>query len=197
MSEEQFRFKLHEWRAACTIPDDFIPPSDAYMEMVVDPSYTANEGSDHSAIVGGYKYQREDCIELNLLHAVSGQWKGLKLVDAILDAVEIWKPEKITIERSSGSSCDLLVDVLRDRAKARDIVLGFISTPPPSNKKQKRNRIRRLQSLFETTPPAIRMKYTAFINRLSEEVEKFLYERQDNKGRPDDLLDALATLAGF
>jgi hypothetical protein len=190
-----FRFNLNDWRRAATLPQDFVPPSDAAIELVVDPSYTAKGHSDCSGLVVGFadSYRAEDGFnQWILLHAASDRWPGIKLAEVIVETAEHWKVKHIRVEYTSNGACDLLVANIKCRTQIP------VSTFEPNKKKHaKAHRIMNLQTLLDaTTPlPQIRFSYYApFLNALFEQVENFLYE--SNKGRDrnreDGILDALA-----
>jgi hypothetical protein len=191
--DESFRFSIGQWRS---VVEDFLPPPDAEITVTLDPAFTSNDTSDKSALVASYKVDREDGVrELNVLDTRSERWKGGALADATIDFCEKWKPQSLRIERIPG--VDILVDMIRDKCKAREIEPPHIQAFTPNCIKGAKNyRIVKLQELWKRNPPPIRIKYGHHIGPLFEEVEAFVPSQQ-NRGRQINTLDALALACGF
>jgi hypothetical protein len=191
--DEDFRFNVTQWR---TVVEDFEPPQDAEITVTLDPAFTSNDTSDKSALVAAFKIERGDGVrELKVLDTRSDRWKGGALADATIDFCEKWNPVALKIERIPG--VDILIDSILDKCKVRHITAPHIEAFTPNCRKGAKNtRIVRLQTLWECTPPAIRIKYGPHIGPLFEEVEAFVPSQQ-NRGRQINTLDALALACGF
>ncbi len=190
-----FRFNLNDWRRAANLPQDFVPPPAAPIELVLDPSYTAKSHSDRSGLIVGFaeSYREEDGFnQWILLHAASDRWPGIKLAEVVVETAEHWKVKNIRVEYTSNGACDLLVANITSRTKIP------VSTYEPNKKKHaKAHRIMKLQTLLDATTslPRLRFSYYApFLNALFEQVENFLYEpnKKRDRSREDGILDALA-----
>jgi hypothetical protein len=199
--EEIFRrFAVSQWRA-CVLPA--LPCPLPSLRMVVDPSYTANDGSngrspsDESSFAVGYL--GEDA-SLTVVDCIHGRFRGMALVDRILDACELWKPETVRLEKNGRSSTDLLVDCIAWRSEMREISGVRIITFEPRQQKGKRGhtkaaRIHRLQDLIDGG--LLHLCPGAYIPALLHEVQQFDFAAADNHRRLDSILDSIALLAGF
>ena len=198
---EDFRFAVSQWHSV--VQSEIFIPTDAEIRCILDPALTCNPSSDRSALVAGFTHTREDGInEFNLLDGVAGRYCGAKLAEAALDFLCKWKPLFLRIEGIPGS--ELLRDTILMKAHERglDSVEDDSWKPRvqlfPYNvtKGAKNNRIIKLQSLFNPSPPAIRIQRCSYLQTLFEEIEAFVPSSQ-NRGRKIDFLDACALCAGF
>ena len=190
------------WRRAFTLPSDFVVPPETDLRMVVDPAFTAKErdrsqgenASDESAIAVGFL---EDSDALNLLDVVHGRFKGIGLPNAIVTAIELWKPARVSVE--PNPFVDLLIDTIRLRADMRGVAIPPISLLPRRQAKgAKPRRIRRIETdLLECDPPLLKIRRGSFVEALMDEVELFDGDSPTNHRRPDSMLDCIALLAGF
>jgi hypothetical protein len=193
-----FQFNVDQWRAAANLPEDFEISPDAFVELVVDPSYLADGHCDNTGMAVGYQsdYRESDGRkEVILLDGLSDRWEGDSQVDAIVELAELWKVKRIRIEHTPNGACPLLMDNIRKKTSI--LVESF---KPIRVAQAKRIRISRLQTLVEVTPPLLRFKASArFKEMLFNQVEKFIWEKgkKRDRSRLDDFLDAVAILAGF
>ena len=178
-------FDVSQWRSACVSNIEI--PAEVQRRMAIDPSLTANEQSDHSSI--GFGFLDEDtCLTVTDLRV--GKWRGIELPFQIVKGIEEFKPQQIDIERIPGT--DLLVDVVKLKAKEANIVIERISTF--SSCSPKPSRIRQLQGLLDRQ--MLKFHYGPFVEMLFQQVESYLFT-PSNSGRSDDALDVCAMLAGF
>jgi hypothetical protein len=191
--DENFRFNITQWRA---VVEDFTSPPGADITVILDPAFTSNNTSDKSALVASFKVERDDGVrELNILDTESERWKGGALADSAIDFCVKWNPAALKIERIPG--VDILIDLILDKCRARSITAPHIEAFTPNCQKSAKNhRILKLQTLWCSSPPAIRIRYGHYIGPLFEEVEAFVPSRQ-NRGRQINTLDALALACGF
>jgi hypothetical protein len=191
--DENFRFNVAQWRM---VVEDFAAPQDAEITVTLDSAFTSNDTSDKSALVASFKVERDDGVrELNVLGTESARWKGGALADATIDFCEKWNPVALKIERIPG--VDILIDTILDKCKARHITPPHVEAFTPNCRKGAKNhRILKLQTLWDCSPPAIRIKYGLHIGPLFEEVGAFVPSQQ-NRGRQINTLDALALACGF
>ena len=65
-------------------------PPDIFPDLIVDPSYTAKDHSDHSALAVGYNAFRESdgLGELTILDAQSDRYRGIQLAETIVETAE-------------------------------------------------------------------------------------------------------------
>lgn len=191
--DSSFRFSVARWRA---VVEDFEAPPDVSIRVTIDTAFSVNETSDRSALVAAVIFQRDDGVnELSILDTRSDRWKGATLADATIEFCQLWKAAELRIENIPG--VDLLVDTIEDKCKKAGLdAPRIILLTRNVHKGAKTLRIMRLQSLWETTPPAIRIRYGKHIGPLFQEVEDFVPTNQ-NRGRQINTLDAIALAAGF
>lgn len=195
-----FRFQVSQWRSAI-VPAAPIPSDDGIsVVLVLDASPTANPQSDESAFACGYLYSPDGQNDLLTVKDIeSGKWKGGFLADKTLDLIERWSPHVFRYEHVQGQGMDWFYDLLFLKAEKRDIKLPRIDPFMPGNKRgEKERRIQRLQSLFERDgqPIGIALEHGPYLGKFLQQIED--YEPGANeKGRLNDVLDALAMLAGF
>jgi hypothetical protein len=190
------------WRRAFTLPSDFVVPPETDLRMVVDPAFTAKErdrgqgenASDETSIAVGFL---EDSDALNLLDVIHGRFKGIGLPNAIVTAIELWKPVKVSVE--PNPFVDLLIDTIQLRAEMRSVEIPPITLLPRRQiKGAKPRRIRRIETdLLECDPPLLKIRRGAFVSALMNEVELFDGDSPTNHRRPDSMLDSIGLLAGF
>jgi hypothetical protein len=190
------KLDINKWRACLTLPVDYTPPSGAILRMGIDPSPTANPDSDESAIAVGHFCEADPWPGLALLDCVAGRYKGMLLPDKIVDLMELWIPEEISIECNRQHGGELLVDAIEYRAKDRGIAIPRITSFSASNKfAAKVTRVCRIESEL-IDHGLLKIRQAGFIDKLFDEVRNFSFD-PENHGRLDSCLDALAFLAGF
>ena len=166
--------------------------------MIVDPSYSAEGTSDESALVVGYKSDYDDNgkINLNVVDASHGRFKGIALAREILRLIVLWQPYRIRVERQGPGAYDLLRDVILLLAKMDNIAIrgdiGFFN--PRSTKRAKAERIRKLQELLECDPVTLRIYCPRIFESLLVEAENFAFESDTNLEREDGLLDCISLM---
>ena len=185
-----FSFKPYQWERAIIPPVP--PPANASVTLTLDPSFTAKETSDSSAIGAGYI--SDDDGMLTILGCANGKWKGLVLVRHVVDWIEKYPSAVLKIEKNPHF--DLLSDSIRLEAALRCIepptITPFVPVSP------KKSRIKRLQLLVEDVDaPRIRIHRGSFVYELLTQVENFCFTNIQNHRRPDDFLDVIAMQAGF
>lgn len=186
-----------QWRTATCLPYDFRPPEDVSLSAVLDPSFTANDQSDESALACGFNQEGEEALELVLLDAVSEKWKGMGLVRTTLDFLQTWKPAYFTIEASGPCPLDLFCDVLREKAVEKGVTV-----PPPrivsprGVRGSKAKRVARLQTDL-LDHGFLKIRRFPQIEKLYKQVDGFDFTKSDNQCREDGLVDAISRLAGF
>lgn len=187
---------INKWRGCLTLPPDYTPPIPATIRMGIDASPTANPDSDESAIAVGHFYEADPWTGLVLLDCVAGRYKGMLLPDKIVDLIELWIPEEISIERNLQHGGELLVDAIVYRATDRGIAIPRITSFSASNKlAAKVKRVRRIEDEL-IDHGLLKIRTAGFIDKLFDEVRNFSFD-PENHGRLDSCLDALAFLAGF
>jgi hypothetical protein len=186
---ESFSFNLDDWRGVCIPPT---PPAGTVV-CAIDPCFGHREHSDETGISVGEIHQLEgESHEMILLDAVGVKRKGGLLADFIVDVLEKWRPEIISIEGIPAAH--LLADAIVWRAELRGVSTGCIRVEKvDSTRRAKAKRIRQLHDYITSTPPRLRIHYSHFVDALFHQVELFTFE-DDNKGRHDDILDSLAAL---
>jgi hypothetical protein len=193
--DTKFRFAMPQWRALVCDPVE-VPPH-VVVRLTVDPAYFANSDSDETAACASFMDTEGDVNVLTILDAASGRWPGLALPDRIVAMAEEWKVSEIRIESNGNGAPQLLKDVCALRAAQSDITLGSIKLFHPNNKlAAKRRRIFKLQSLVETTPPALRLCVGPYVNRFLTQLQNFRFDSESNRRREDGLADVVA-LAAF
>lgn len=146
--------------------------------------------SDESAIAAGFI---GDEGLLSIFDCVHGRFRGMALPDKIVSVAEQWHPIEIRVERNPFY--DLLTDAIKLKGELRGVEIGRIVPFVPVH--SKKNRIVRLQSVFDADPVAIRIYPGPFIPELLKQVENFCYNSKSNHRREDGLLDAISMQAGF
>jgi len=189
-----FSFRIPQIRA-CIVTRPATLPEGVSVRMTVDPAYFANEDSDCSAYALGWI---DDRGAMHLWDYACGRWKGLALPDRIVDAMELWVPEQIRIERNGNGAPDLLVDTISLRASMRGVPVPLITTfKPRQAKRQKANRIARLQTILDPDPPFLHIYQNGFTEELIQQAQHFDFSADDNHRREDSLLDVVALACGF
>ena len=190
------KLNIDKWQRCLTLPADYAPPTHATIRMGIDSSPTANPDSDESAIAVGHFYEADPWTGLTLLDCVAGRYRGMALPEKIVDLMELWIPEEISIERNIQHGGELLVDAIVYRATDRGIAIPRITSFSASNKLEaKVTRVCRIESEL-IDHGLLKIRTAGFIDGLFDEVEKFTDDKE-NHGRLDSRLDALAFLAGF
>ena len=194
---EEWRFNLSLLRKAF-VYEAHTPPTDANIRMVVDASYSAEDpSSDPSAIIVGYKYSRPTGeLDLNILDASIGRFKGIKLPEEIIRMARLWNPYRISIEKFGPGSYDLLHDVLSLLTKDDPLRGSILPLNPRNTNRAKPIRIRKIQTtMLEPDPPFLHIYCPAIFEHLLKEAEDFAFESDRNFERPDDALDCIALMA--
>src|SRR5579862_4975376 len=124
-----FRFQMSQWRE-CTLPVASCPPYPP-VRLVIDPSYTASSTSDESSVAVGFL---DEDSALTVLDCIHGRFKGLALCDQIVSSIELWRPQRVWLERNGNGACDLLVDTIALRAEMREVSIPTIETFVPNNR---------------------------------------------------------------
>jgi hypothetical protein len=126
---------------------------------------------------------------------VSALWKGGELPDNIVRIAEQWHVRRIRIEYTSNGAFDLLVHNIKALTKIPVEAIRCNRTY-----QAKRLRIEKLQTLVGVTPPLLSYDgHARWVNDMLDQVESFLFEKNKkrDRSRVDDMLDAIALLAGF
>jgi hypothetical protein len=192
----KFRFNVSQWRACVVAP---VPvPYHEDIKLWVDPAYFADpDSNDQSALAATFKNQTDAGNILTVVDAQAGWFKGMALPDRIVTMAHKHHATEIRIERNGNGAPDLLEDVINLRAQEQGITLGRITLFNPNNKDAaKRRRVFKLQGLLDSDPPTVQFCRGAYVSPLLEQVENFRFDRDDNSGREDGLLDIIA-LAAF
>jgi hypothetical protein len=189
---EDFRFSLPMWRSVVQYNVETFPD----VRVMVDTAPTAGDHSDRSACFAYATNYRPDGInEIVVLGAATDRWRGIELARQVKTFSDEWHPTRIDLERIVGT--DLLIDSINLTYQlAGSTAPPLVAFPPNNAKGAKNTRIMRLQSLFEVTPPAIRIQRGAFNSVLFEELESFVAVPK-NRGRQINLIDCLALACGY
>ena len=189
------KLDVNKWRSCLTLPIDYTPQN-VVMRMGIDAAPSANPDSDESAIAVGHFYDAEPWPGLALVDCVGGRWRGWALPQKIVDLIELWKIEEVSIECNRQHGGDLLLDVIKHIANDRDIAIPTIVAFSANNKwGAKASRARRIESDF-IDGGLLKIRSAGFVDRLFDEVEKFTFDRE-NHGRLDSRLDAVSFLANL
>jgi hypothetical protein len=186
-----FRFQIRQWRERI-LPVASRPPYPP-VRLVIDPSYTASSTSDESSVAVGFL---DEDSALTVLDCVHGRFKGLDLPDQIVSSIELWRPQRVWLERNGNGACDLLMDTIVLRAEMREVSIPIIETFVPNNRVGAKSlRIRQLQNLIDQH--LFHISPGPYVSALLAETERYDFESSDNHRRSDSMLDSLALLAGF
>jgi hypothetical protein len=191
---QDFSFRISQI-SACIVPRPAALPEGVDLRMTVDPAYFANDDSDCSAYAVGWL---DDRSAMHLWDYACGRWRGLALPDHLVDAIELWQVPNVRIERNGNGAPDLLVDTIALRLRMKGLSAPRITTfVPRQPKRQKANRIARLQTLLDLDPPLLYIYRNAFTEELLQQAERFDFSADDNHRREDSLLDVAALACGF
>jgi predicted phage terminase large subunit-like protein len=183
-----FKFQISQW-AECILP---VPPTPPYppLRMAVDPAYFSNDTSDRSSYSLGWLSDEDG--SFTLLDCQSGRWKGIALPEKIVDAIDIWRPEQLWVERSGNGAPDLLVDNINMLAETKGLAtrISFFSPKSP-----KINRVFKLQAVIESDH--LHISPGSWNSTLLQQARDFDFSRKDNHRHEDGMLDSLASVCGF
>jgi hypothetical protein len=184
------RLNLSDWRRVC-VPVEPLPAG-ACVIVCIDPCFGHKPHSDETGMAAGWiRALDDDSHEMVLLDARGVKKKGGALADAIVDFLERWHPEFCHIEGNPASH--LLADAVAWRAEPRGVPVNIRVPVVDNTKAAKCKRIARLQDYITCDPPRLRIRYGGYLQALFEQVEKFTFQ-DGNKGRLDDVLDAVSML---
>jgi phage terminase large subunit-like protein len=168
-------------------------PNTGELYICWDWAWTANKQSDYSAGVCGRIYPEKDRYVITVLDIVFGKWIPSELALQIVLFNKKWNPAKTLIEASVGSN--LLWDAIRNRAISYGVTIDApIWKPPSVQANAKRTRIMGLETLLDDGR-------LTFVGGpwLSETISQLVgyTGRNKNKGRKDDIPDAMSYLSFF
>jgi len=193
------RFDMNSWSAAPYLEEDFRPPPDSPVRIVLDPSWTENEQSDANALVCGYWEPDPEMVgdkPFILLDALSGVFAGRKLVHATLDFIVKWNPVRFSIEVAAGRETKLLQHYLEDQAAIRGITIPAVQMHQAGGTPwSKAKRVAKIQYTLDRS--RLKVRKGAYLRKMADQARAFDFTRQDNQCREDGLIDALSRCMGF
>jgi hypothetical protein len=183
--EDILRRHLYQLQAAPKIGDIFI---------CWDWAPSSNKYSDMTAGIVGRVYQKEDRqFGIVILEVVFGRWKPSEIAFQIVALNKKWNPKNTLIEKSGGADF-LQLEISRQAFKYGTSFTNIYWKPPALEENAKRNRIKGLETLLNDD----RLWFVSgsWIDETFYQLVKYTGERK-NKGRKDDIPDAMSYLAFF
>jgi predicted phage terminase large subunit-like protein len=158
-----------------------------------DTSYARESTADYSAGVCGMVVTTDDNVsELHLVEVIYGKWKPSELAFQIIQFELKHRPTSTLIEEMNGS--EFLKVKLQELAMQRQAPLNITWKKVSTAADAKRNRIKSLETLLNDD----RLFFVsgAWIDETFSQFLRYTGERK-NKGRKDDIPDAIAYLQFF
>jgi hypothetical protein len=184
-------FQVWQWRAL--VVPHIERPEGAHMKSAVDLSMTSvPDRSDRTAIATGFTDDElyaipEAGLRMNLIDLRVGHWRGLKLVNEIVDNIQTHQVEQTNIESIPGA--DLVEDCITLLAGSRNVTTGRIRLfKRDTRPNAKVMRIRKLQEVVDRR--CLRIQDGPFVPELLRVVEAYTFTKIED----DDGLDALCFL---
>lgn len=159
-----------------------------------DWASTASKTSDLSVGVAARVYQRETdrLFGLAVLEIAYGRWKPSELAQQIVLFNRKIKPKKTLIEASEGAQ--LLQNEVYRQSQMYQTPMDIFWKPPSLQENAKRNRIKGLEVLLADN--RLHFVLGPWTDEMISQMVKYTGERK-NKGRKDDIPDAMAYLCTF
>lgn len=167
-------------------------PEDGETYLSWDWSFSRSSYSDYSAGVCGRIVQRADRFDLYIMEIIFGRWKPSELAFQMVQFEKKWKPKGTIVEKSVGA--ELLQMEIQRQAQRHEVSLNVLWKPPSVEKDAKRNRIKGVETLLAND--CLWFVGGQWIDETFEQFIRYTGETR-NKGRKDDIPDALAYMQFF
>jgi Terminase RNaseH-like domain len=167
-------------------------PKEGEMYLAWDWSFSRASYSDYSAGVAGRIVQGDERFDLYIEEIIFGRWKPSELAFQMVQFEKKWKPKGTIVEKSNGA--ELLQMEIQRQARRHSAALNILWKTPSVAADAKRNRIKGVETLLANDN--LWFCGGQWIDETFEQLIRYTGERR-NKGRKDDIPDALAYLQFF
>lgn len=157
-----------------------------------DTSFARTSYADYSAGVCGKIIPGDGRFDLYIMEVAFGRWRPSELAYQLVQFEKKWKPKATLIERPSGD--ELLRIEIQRQAQRYQVPLNIIWKAPSNAPDAKRNEIKGIETLLSNDE--IWFIGGAWIDETFSQFVRYTGERK-NKGRKDDIPDALAKMQHF
>jgi hypothetical protein len=169
-----------------------VPNVEADIYTLWDTSFARTSYADYSAGVATKIIPGDERFDVYILEIIFGRWRPSELAFQYVQFEKKWKPKASLIERPAGD--ELLRIEMQKQAQRYGVALNIIWKNPSNAPDAKRNEIKGIETLISNDQ--FWFVGGQWIDETFNQLMKYTGERK-NKGRKDDIPDALAKVQYF